>query len=223
MSSNVLVVTPILREPTGRARLYARALASILNLEWPGRVDHYLQNGGDDYREPARTVSLKYMEARQVFLAGAWEWFMAAEYDMILPPDAMLRLAALETDIAYGLYVFRHGLNRWNAYIDMTYPWGDSLSNHPEDARAAWGQAIPVTGVGLGCALIHRRAIEAVAFRENGGTSCDWPFAIEAGEAGLKQVCDLSTVCGHMSIVPSPRILWPDINEPELHRMETPA
>lgn len=226
MSSNVLVVTPVLREPEGRARLYTRALASIFNLQWPGRVDHYFQNGGDDYSDPSRTVSHKYMDARAVFLAGTWEYMMCAEYDMIIPPDAMLKLAALGVDVAYGLYVFRHtfknGKRAWNAYIDMTYPWGDSISNYPEDARKAWGQAIPVKGVGMGCTLIRRAAIEAVAFRDNAGTSCDWPFAIEAEEAGLSQVCDLSTQCGHMTIVPSPMIFWPDLNEPDLYRTETP-
>jgi len=217
----ILVVTPILREPNGRARLYARAVASILNLQWPGQIDHYVANGGDDYLQPSETVTRKYQEAREVFLAGKWDYLFAAEYDMILPPDTLTRLVNLEADIAYGLYVFRHGQPKWNAALTVQEKFWQSFADVPTIVAArAWNTVQTVAGLGMGCTLLKRETVAALPFRNWKGVACDWALAYDALGMGLTQRMDLGVVCGHMSLLPAPCVFWPDVNEPELYRVE---
>lgn len=224
MPSDVLVVTPLMKEPDGRSRLFARSLASIYNLRWHTSIDHFMINGGDgDYLRPSDIVTAKYQEAQKVFLAGNWRWMMCVEHDNIVPPDALEKLAALDCDIAYGLYVLRHGQKVWNAITDLDTWSLKSLSDNPEAARAAWGSVVDVAGIGQGCTLIKRHVLEQFPLRNWKGVSCDWALAMDARAAGLRQVCDTSVVCGHQTIVPSRQTLWPDPTCEKLYRQEFPS
>ncbi|MCC6615929.1 MAG: hypothetical protein IT320_20835 [Anaerolineae bacterium] len=222
--SKVFIATPIMRELDGRAILYGRALQSILQLEWPGQIDHFISNGGDDYSSPNGTVTAKYNLARDVFLAGRWEWFLAAEYDMVVPPDGLKRLVELDTDIAYGVYAFRHGKRdgkyRWSAATKLEGRSVDTIASDPERARKYWGEAVNVKGIGMGFTLIKRHVIEAAPFRVLEYACCDWALALDAQANGWQQQAHLGVPCGHMTKAPSPRILWPDPDEPEMARVE---
>jgi hypothetical protein len=219
----ILVVTPLMKELDGRTRLYARSLASHYNLSWKWRLDHLQLNGDDDYRSPSNTVTRKYQFAQQVFLAGEWDAMMCCEHDNIIPRDALEKLVALDCDIAYGLYVLRHGQKVWSAITDLD-TWGlKSLSDNPDAARAAWGNVIDVAGIGQGCTLIKREVLESFPLRNWKGVSCDWALAMDVRAAGLTQRCDTSVITGHQTLTPSPQTLWPDINEPTLYSQEFPS
>lgn len=197
---------------SGRARLYGRALASIYWQRWSaGRVHHWLLAGGDDYFDPNGTVTRKYQLARERFLQGDEAYFASIEYDMIAPLDALERLAALDADIAYGFYVFRHvGNRRWNIATRMEQGGAVWLSDDVDCRRVAWGQTLLVEGCGMGIMLAKRHVVEALPFRNWAGVSCDWAFAYDAKQAGFKQVLDTRVVCGHMTLAPEPCVLWPD-------------
>lgn len=222
--SKVFIATPIMRELDGRAILYGRALQSILQLEWPGQLDHFISNGGDDYADPRGTVTRKYNEARDVFLAGDWDLFLAAEYDMVVPPNGLKLLVDLDVDIAYGTYAFRHGLRegkyRWSAATKIKDRSIETISGDSERARKYWGEAINVAGIGMGFTLIKRHVIEAAPFRTLEYACCDWALALDAQANGWQQQAHLGVACGHMTRVPSMRILWPDPDEPEMARVE---
>lgn len=218
----ILVVTPLLRDVNGKVRLFARALSSVYNVRWGWQLDHYQASGGDNYRDPAGTVTRKYQEAQAVFLAGTWDAMLCVEHDMIIPPDALERLTAVEADIAYGLYVMRHD-QRWSAALRVWERSWLSYSNQPPKARAAWNQVIDVQGIGQGCTLIKRHVLEAAPFRHLKGTSCDWSLALDAKTHGFTQRADCGLICGHMTIVPSPLVYWPDANEETLYRIEALA
>lgn len=182
-------------------------------------------------------VTGKYQEAQRVFLAGEWDVMIAIEDDMILPGDVFPRLLALlegGADIGYGLYTWRYkagSAQKWSAYTlleDDTQVDANgqrrynarSLSQDPEQARAAWGTVLDVKGVGMGVTAIKRHVLEAIPFENRGGACNDWYLAVDAQARGFVQRCDLGLVCGHMSTEPSPRILWPDVNEPQLFRVD---
>lgn len=224
MTNSILVVTPIMRDMNGRGRVFARALASHLALEWNGYLDTYSILGGDNYRNGSETVTRKYQRAREVFLAGNWSHMLCIESDMVLPKDALSRLLDTDADIAYGLYALRHiGHRFWNAAASVEARKMVSISEDADHARRAWGQVIDVQGIGQGCTLIRRHVLETFAFRLWRGVSCDWPLAMDARKAGMSQRCDLGIVCGHMSLTPSPCTLWPDLNAENLIRFEYPA
>lgn len=219
----VLCCTPLLKEPNGRARLYARALASQFNLTWGERLDHLMLVGGDDYHHPWERVTAKYNEGRRAALEGGYTHLLALEHDVIVPPDALEKLVECDAPITYALYVLRHKLHKtypWNAMVTVAGMDCTSVSEDADAGRAALGNCIDVAGIGLGCTLIRRDVLEALAFWTPKGTSCDWALSLDAQQAGIRQVCDTRVQCGHMSLTPSPRIYWVDTDEPELYRVE---
>lgn len=216
----VLVVTPLLRSPVvERTQYHGRSLDSLLQLRWHEQLDYYLPRGGDVLGKGDANVTRKYADARCVFLEGEWDALLTVESDMIVPPDGLEKLAALDCDIAYGLYAMRHGKRLWSAATLLQADRWESLSADPEQARAAWGKVIPVQGVGNGFTLIKRHVLEALPFRNWRGVAQDWCLGIDAQARGYTQLCDLSVVCGHFNLGTG-ETLWPDIDAPGLVRKE---
>jgi hypothetical protein len=211
----ILVATLIKRLPNGEPLFYPRAMHSIYSLRFRGIVDYFVPSGGDD--EPIPAVTHKYQQARQMVLAGDYDALLTAESDMILPPDALDKLFELNTDVAYGLYVWRHGRHLWNAYTELSVDYGKSLTETPERARQVYGQPLEVKGIGLGCTLIRRYVLDSVDFRHRTHSHADWCFAQDAAYAGAEQVNHLGVVCGHIG---KGVIYWPDVSTDTLYREE---
>lgn len=221
----VLIVTPVLRDPSGKTRMYRRSLASHFNIEWTGQLDHLLLNGGDNYFNPAQTVTGKYEAGRAALLAGDYTHMLTLEYDMIAPPDTLKRLMEVDADIAYGLYVMRHpnpeGVNRWSAASVLNADTYIGLNEDEDAARRLFGTVFPVVGIGLGCTLIKREVLETLHFRHTRALkTCDWCFALDAAEYGFTQVCNSAVVCGHESLLPAPCVYQVDMNAEHLYRVE---
>ena len=218
---DILIVCPTYN------RLFTPTLRSIFGLQSVGgRLDTFFpyHGYGDGERDSRDIICDKYNAGRAKALAGGYDAMLTIESDMIVPPDAAVKLAATDADVAYGVYVFRRRPFDWNAYSvlqeDALMGW--PLSNVPERARLDWGSVVDVDGVGLGCTLIRRHVLEAFPFRADGikhmdGTRshADWYAALDWMNAGYTQKCDLSVVCGHISAQNrkgklSPCVMWPD-------------
>jgi hypothetical protein len=221
-----LIVTLVHRQYGSAMASWAYAFRQWLDSRPDARFEHLKLYGEPAGLEDGHDiVTAKYQEAQRHFLAGDWDTFIAVEDDMVLPTDALERLERMllaGVDIAYGLYVLRHGLSyRWNAYSALTEEGGRSVSQERQAAVAAFGQIIPVKGVGLGCTAIRREVLEGIDFRRGGPACNDWYLAVDGEKAGYQQRCDLGLVCGHMTMEPSPRIVWPAADDPQhLYRIE---
>lgn len=224
----VLVVTLV---RTGQ--LYGRALQSILAQKWNGQLDFMFLCGGDDEadaRDPATyhiarytSINRKYEQARQTAVKLGYDALWEAESDMIFPPDALRKLTAVDADIVYGLYCLRWGNPRWNTFTEVHWPRGQSISENVDLAKRCWGQVVDTAGVGDGCCLIHRNVLESVTrWIDPAMIACcsDWTLAEDCQRLGFRMKADLSVVCGHMTVTPSPRILWPTIDNDRLCRVE---
>lgn len=219
----VLVVTSLIRIPGGQTPLYPRALESIFQLRWEGRLDHWLPNGGDDPNQPVASCGRKNVEAQRLAMLADYDALLIADHDMILPDDALLKLAATGAPIAYGLYVLRHARDgyRWNAATMVAERTWQSVSEDKDYARRHFGQIIPVTGMGFGCTLIRREVLAAVPFRWYGHACTDWALALDAQAQGFAQVCDTSVVCGHIDVdAGGERAFWPDPDTDLMFRLE---
>lgn len=205
----VLAVCPLPRL-AGTLLYFERAMRSIYAQDFPHQIDYFMQNGDFIAGHRFDRVTYKYETARQLALAQGYDAMWCIEYDMLVPPDALSRLAKVEADIAYSLYCWRWQPYLWSAYLELGDLVGVSLSQYPERARELWGQVIDVAGVGQGCTLIRRNVLERITFRRAGNASCDWYMALDAQRLGLSQKCDTGLVCGHMSMTPRPFVVWPD-------------
>jgi hypothetical protein len=219
--------TPDVMIATLGYRHYAPAIASHIG------AANYLQDSGirfdwvhaygtpKELKDPDghEIVTRKYQQLREQFLAGGYKVFISIEDDMIIPEDSLTRLIEhLDTaDVAYGLYCWRHSLGggAWSAYVKVADSWGESVVIDKEKARQYFTeQSIePVCGVGMGCTAIKRDVLEKIPFLRRGQACNDWYFAVDAQFEGYKQVCDYGLVCGHMTLDPTPRIIWPDVKD----------
>ncbi len=218
-----LIVTLVHKQYGPALASWAAAARYWLDNEPGVRFDHLKLYGGNEGGDGHSIVVRKYQEAQNIFLLGEWDTFIALEDDMVIPPDAFMRLHKMMqegADIAYGLYVWRHGRAAWSAYSKLDANGGISLSREREAAQAAGGRAVDVAGVGLGCTAIKRDVLEKIRFRRGGLACNDWYMAMDAQAQGFKQRCDLGLICGHMTLSPSPRILYPNLDSDSLYRVE---
>lgn len=204
MIRTVQVFTPVYR-------LEKETVEAVLALEWDGPISWQLQR--DNPTDNGRVNILhQYQRARERFLQGTDEAMLIIESDIIPPAKALMKLAALDSDVAYGIYRFRTSdvINIFERYPEPSRNVGESLSLHPRRLnRARRLVTVPCSGGGLGCVLIKRHVVQAVQFRIEGpqGAHCDTFFNRDVLQAGFSQMADMSVVCGHVN--EEGETLWP--------------
>lgn len=200
--NRVQVFTPVFR-------LEPETVTAVLALRWSGPISWVFQQ--DNPTADGRLNILhQYQLARQRFLAGEDEAMLVVESDIIPPPEALQKLAALRADVAYGVYRFRttNVINVFERYPGTPRNEGESLSVHPHLLKAAVkAGAVLCSGGGLGCALIKRRVLQAIDFRLEETAHADTYFNRDVMHMGFKQMADMSVVCGHKT--EQGEILWP--------------
>uniref|UniRef100_A0A6M3M1V1 Uncharacterized protein n=1 Tax=viral metagenome TaxID=1070528 RepID=A0A6M3M1V1_9ZZZZ len=212
---NILVAVPAKRD-----MLFRRANDSVLQLDWYGQLDVLYLLGGASDPLAWNVVLKKLNEARILALYGNYDALYVGAGDIIMPPDALQRLAAVDADVVYLLTVLGQTPGHpWNINTSLSEGEMTFLSDNKEAARAAWGQVIDCAG--HGCGLIHRRVLEKLEFRTPLPMTYaqDWYLSIDCQREGFTQKADLGVVCGHISVNPL-RIYWPDPNEETLYRTE---
>ena len=218
----ILVAVPVFHR-------YPQALESILALRNGGEPVDFLLMADDDPNDPTTVegayanITAKYNRARLACLSGGYDALLLAEDDMILPADTLPGLLGCEAGVAYGLTCWRHGRPGWSPRLALDDRGGVvNLSDYPNMARDSWGKVITVAGVGTFCTLIRREVLASIPFRLSGAlpVCCDWWLAVDAERAGITQKANLGVVCGHISPGEPPRVIWPDVKEKRLWRME---
>lgn len=202
MTLDVLVFTPVYR-------LEPETVAAVMALEWDGPISWLFQrdNPTGNGRE---NILHQYIRGRETFLAGRYDAMLVIESDIIPPPDTLKRLAALGSDVAYGVYRFRHSdiINVFERYPGTPRNEGESLSIWPEKLADALRRGhLPCSGGGLGCALIRRRVLEAIPFRNEETGACDTPFNRDVMRLGYRQMADMGVTCGHKDEMG--KVIWP--------------
>ena len=214
MIDDILVFTPVWR-------LEPETIDAIFSLEWGGPLSFLFQrdNPHPDQRDKLKRKVLnhlhQYKRGREVFLEGSYDAMMVVESDIIPPKDAIQKLAALDADLAYGVYRFRlsNVINIFEMYPGRPRNVGESLSIRPGRLAAAVKAGVTkCSGAGFGCILIKREVMEKIPFRvewpKNGG-HCDSPFVRDAMRRGFEQLADMTVVCGHKD--ERGQILWPEL------------
>ena len=193
---------------------------SILGQDVDYPIDHLILNGDEGGGHRYDLVTIKYAKARLYALENGYDAIWTTEYDMIMPNNALRLLYEVESDITYGLYCWRWKPYYWSSYIYLDQYKGISISQNARIARDSWGKVVDSCGVGHGCTLIHRSALERMVFRREGEPCADWFMSLDAQRLGLKQKSHLGVVCGHMSYTPTPTVIWPDPSSDDLFRIE---
>ena len=214
----VLVFTPL--HPDYGIR--PLSLQSIMNQQYDAPFDRVFaanDNPVESWHKGAanRNIMHNYNNAMEMAASGAYDAMLTVEADMIIPPDALQSLvdAMQEHDagVVYGLYVFRQ-----LKQLNITHRIGKYGREQTTQAFMSkhWGEVVESAGLGLGCTLIRRDVINRYMFRLYDGApgmlACDWRFAVDCQELGIRQFTHLGVQCGH--ITNEGGILWPQENEP---------
>lgn len=212
----VLVFVPLDPNPP---HIHPATLKSILHLEWGGALEIVLGRSDGEGGKYADLAD-KYDRARILALKGGYDGLLTVEADMLLPSDALLRLAEVDADVAYGLYVSRHpgrrvGEDRWLAFAEVTGAEDGfqavKLCKSADERRDAWGTVRESRGMGLGCTLIGRGPLYDVEFRCPDTTvSCDWYLSLDCQMSGYSQAHHFGVQCGHID---GEMVLWPDVEQ----------
>ncbi len=198
-------------------RLEPETVDSIFRLDPGEHQMHVMFTRHNPARNPHYNILYNFRQGRQAALDGNYDAMLTIESDMIVPADALVKLSAVDADVAIGLYVHRHQADWQKSDYNPTLPspvtdapW---VNAHPDLWADAWGKVIDVTGTGLGICLIRRAVLEAVQFRlyTFGGrwvpTDCDTHFYEDVLNGGFCIRCDTTVICGHRR--PDGMILWP--------------
>jgi hypothetical protein len=194
--------------------LHHMTLTSLLSLQWPRPFELVFGRNSEAVSKEA-DITAKYRRAFDMVKAGGYDALLTVEADMLIPQHALLRMAAVDADVVYGLYVSRRGKHDWLACKALSENDWLPYSRLPEQAREDWGAVVETAGVGLGCTLIRRNVIDAVEFRQD-----DRRLALDIRAAGFTQAHDLGVVCGHVELFPDPVVYWPDPDQPTMYRTE---
>lgn len=204
----ILLFTPTYRLDNGQPAIKAATRAALAALDTSGHeVTRWLSI--DAQADKHANVPAQYLRARARALDGGFDALMIVEHDMIPPTKAMKALAETDAPVVYGVYVFRHG----TPLLNITKLDGHQagwLSKDPAELRRAVAQVVyPCAGLGFGCVLIRRAALERCPFQA--GTPDqpypDTPFAHDCLKAGIAQAARLDVRCGH--ITETGEVLWP--------------
>lgn len=240
----ILAITPF--HPAYGIKPETLASINAAMMAYDGPVDWILSHNDNPHEVGYENVTYQHNKGRDMALSGGYDAMLSIEADMVIPPDAIQKLLDCEADVAYGLYVWRHGLDRWSAYSRLGIFGGWSVSVK-EDVRRLWGGIYDVEGVGMGCTLIKRNVLERFPFRlytghkddwliekvVEGGRKIgyeinpytphtsmfcdDWLFALDAAHYGFTQRTNYALICGHID---GRKTLWPDINADKFVRIE---
>lgn len=202
---DVMVFTPMLR-------LEPATVKAVMDLKWDGPLTLVFQRDnptGDKYQDHLH----QYQRGREAFLRGPHDAMLVIESDIVPPRDTLLRLAALEADVAYGVYPSRSSGNV--NVLELYYGGKPRARNIGEPLtcrdghlwRAALAKGIVgCSGGGLGVLLIHRKVLEAVPFEACEGW-CDNKWTNDVYQAGFTMVADTGVLCGH--VCRDGETLWP--------------
>lgn len=217
MKPKVLIYVPLApRTP----KIWGRTLQSLFNLRWDapcelvfGRADIPKDGKMPSMEEKYQNIADKYNQGRDIALNGDYDAMLTVESDMIIPPLALERLTRIETDVAYGLYVSRHGHHNWLCATELTEKYALFISEDLEYCNEVFGSVVESEGVGMGCTLIWRHVLERVPFRYDARGKGNWRgqdyfFALDLDKALFEQKHDLGVVCGHIN-TDNKRIYWP--------------
>jgi hypothetical protein len=213
---DVMVFVPVYR-------LEPETVQAVMGLEWGGAISHLFQRDNphgpmrDELKRKVMNHLHQYQRGREIFLKGTYDAMLIVESDIIPPADALVKLANVGADVAYGVYRFRGSdiINIFERYPDNSgrraRNVGESLTVRQKVFKQAVRQRIyTCSGAGFGCVLIRRRVLDAIEFRmeyPKNGAYCDTWFTEDVYHAGYTQAADMTVICGHKDV--DGTVLWP--------------
>lgn len=181
----------------------AETFQSIYDLQIPDGCEVHFQYFWGYNVDQVRNIMTQWM------LQNHFDYMLNVDSDIILPPDALVRLMQAQTPtvgITSGVYIQRKQGERIPEIYVHDARTGGQRNIHISDVQA--DTCLQVEGVGFGCCLVHRRVYEAVGnpwfvYHDNIDfsrvVSEDVHFCDQARKKGFEIQVVTGVKCGHIS------------------------
>jgi hypothetical protein len=139
-------------------------------------------------------VQIQYEKMRKLVLEK-YDRVWIVEQDMIVPPDALEKLLAVDADVVSGYYRLRHGHDKTNLFsiTGRTLRTNESI--------------VSIGGGAMGCLLVRKRVLEGFSFILSRPVCPDGEFMAHCRKNNFSQVARLDVICGHQK--PDGEIIYP--------------
>ena len=191
-----ILIGVAMRPPERGVPLEPRTQTCLDALAFDGEIEIAYYDQDDLNLHGRDNLLVKHKQMRQRVLDEGFDALLCIESDMIVPPNVVTKLAALDADVGYAFFCSRHSgmllcfehIGEWS---------GRALNANPARARKVWGSVLPTEGAGFGCTLVRRHVFEQVDFRLDGKHDFWDDLAIRLGrQAGRLPQCARSI--GHL-------------------------
>ena len=181
-------------------RIFKKAILSWFCLDKTGLDIVYLINWAPEkdratYRQE---IARKMNKAREIFLAGDYEWFFNVEDDIVIPKSALQKLLAQKVPLTSGITNIRATTNPlkpwWPRVLDPEGPQDSDDRWIEEGKDFTFGDIIESTIMTFSCVLIKREIIEKIKFDDD----IDVSFGKAAYNAGYKLLVNTGVKCSHL-------------------------
>lgn len=137
-------------------------------------------------------------------LSGGFEYVLMVDSDIILPPDALVKMLDAPVNVCFGVYPRKSTLGETELFKDDSFDFVNRFTfeeiNREEAAR------IPVKGSGFGCVLIKTEVFKNIeypwfefhSYEDNRFLSEDLSFCLKAS-VRYRLIADLRVRCGHIA------------------------
>jgi hypothetical protein len=152
-------------------------------------------------------------EMARLFLESDAMYLMFVDDDTPIPDDAIVRLLALEADIATGVTPFMFGDGAEGLRANVVPRNGD-ININANTQSGGWLKLWPtgtfdISHCGTSCILLARHVFDVLKFpwfqyyqdAKGGFQTEDVHFCHRARNAGLTMRCDGAVRCGHLNMV----------------------
>jgi hypothetical protein len=188
----VLFHSPVLK-------FYPKALESWLDLDIEGiALDYYFTNFDPFNPDPdwLKNIAFKMTKAKEIALAGNYDYLFNVDADIILPRDALKRLLSHKLDIVSGLY-----------RLQMAHEGTEDYAIKIEDKDGKWkvpelgkdfnfGDLIKICFCPFGCLLISTKILK----KYNLKLTIDGEFTHQCNLFGIPMYCDTGVKCQHIAV-----------------------
>ena len=108
-------------------QLFGRTNTSIFQQNYEP-LDIWFSKGDNPFFDSngRHNIAHNYNKARKWVLENDYDALFTVEADMIVPPDALEKLLAVDADVAYGLYCFKN-TSTWSAWSQLSLDGGRSI------------------------------------------------------------------------------------------------
>jgi len=190
------------------SRLETLTLISIMNQDVEKFDTMFTRDNPYLGEQTYKNIQYNFEKMRLTAVSQGYDKAVIIESDMIIPPDTVSKMLKVDAPVVSGLYCLRHSDILPNVIRPNSAVFGGDGLFSWKEIQEHWGEQIEVNGGCTGVVMLDRTVLERYSFVQPNNEIPDGRLMRWCVENKVRQVADLSIVCGHIKL--NGEILFPD-------------